>query len=289
MKQVASLVFALTILATTGSARAQELYGTLKKIKDSGAITIGFRESSTPFSSYDQSGKAVGYSIDLCLRIADEVKSELKMPNLEVKFTAVNPQTRIPLLANGTVDLECGSTTNTFTRQQQVDFLYTMFVTGANLTVRKDAGIKDIEDIAGKVVGIPLGSTNERTIKAKIEELKLANVRLVNLKDHAEGMLALETGRIDAYCNDEVVSYGLMAKSKAADQLAVVGRLLSFDPYGIMVRRDDSAFRMVGNRALASLFRTGEIKTIYKKWFDPLNVPLSNDLEIVFKTQAIPN
>ena len=274
-------------LVATGSASAQELYGTLKKVKESGVFTIGHRESSYPFAYYDEKGKPVGFAVELCERIAEAVKKELKMPGLQVKYLAVNSQTRIPLITNGTIDIECGSTTNNLTRQQQVDFTHITYVTGTRLLINKKTGIKEVEDLNGKVAGVAQGTTNERIIRGLIDKLKL-NTKLLYVKDHSEGMLALETDRIDAYVHDEVGEFALLAKSKKKDELAVVGRLLSFDPYGLMVRRDDSAFRLVANRTLSDLFRSGEIKTIFKKWFDPVGIPMSEDVRMVFKLQALP-
>ena len=209
------------------------------------------------------------------------------MPNLQIKYLPVNPQTRIPLLTNGTVDIECGSTTNNLTRQQQVDFTHITYVTGTRLLVSKKSGIREVEDLKGKVAGVAQGTTNEKIIRDLMESLKL-NVRLLYVKDHSEGMLALETDRIDAYVHDEVGQFALLAKSKKKDELAVVGRLLSFDPYGLMVRRDDSAFRLVANRVLSDLFRSGEIDAIFKKWFDPVGIPMTDDVRHIFRLQALP-
>jgi glutamate/aspartate transport system substrate-binding protein len=289
MKRIISTLLGAIMMIACYAATAQELGPTLKKIKDSGVITIGFRESSVPFSFYNEAGKPAGYAVDLCMRIVDSVKKELKLERLETKFTPVSGQTRIPLLVNGTIDLECGSTTNTFTRQQQVDFLYTMFVTGSSIITRNEAKIKRVSDLSGKVIGVALGTENEKTLKDRIAKDQLTNVRLVYVKDHAEGMLALETGRLDAYTTDEVVSYGLIAKAKQPKQLSVLPELLSFAPYGIMIRRDDSSFRLVANKALADVFRSGEIKSIYAKWFGPIGFPLRPDLEILFRMQAIPD
>jgi glutamate/aspartate transport system substrate-binding protein len=276
---------AALLLAT--SAQAEDLYGTLKKIKDSGTIVIGHNEDSPPFASFDANGKPQGYSIDLCNRIAQGVKAELKMDNLTVKYQAVNGQTRTPLLVNGTVDLVCATTTNTFARQRQVDFLNTMFVTGNRILVKKGSGIKEIEDLRGKVVSANQGTTNEKVLAQLNEKLNLG-ITILPTKDQPQAWVALETGRTDAHMTDEVVEYGLIAKAKDPSAYEVTGRLLSFDPYAIVVRRDDSAFRMVANHVLADLFRSGEIETIYKKWMDPIGMPLSNNLKVLFAMQAIP-
>jgi glutamate/aspartate transport system substrate-binding protein len=278
---------ALALVLTAQGASAQALYGTLKKIKDSGAIVIGHNEDSPPFSFFGQDGKPQGYSIDLCNLIADEVKKELKMDNLTVRYQAVNGQTRIPLLVNGTVDLVCATTTNTLSRQQQVDFLYTMFVTGNRLLVKKGSGIKEIEDLKGKTVSANQGTTNERVLKELNDKLKLG-IKHLATKDQPQGWIALETDRTDAHMTDEVVEFGLIAKAKNPQDYEVVGRLLSFDPYAIVVRRDDSAFRQVGNRVLARLFRSGEIYKIYDKWLSTISMPASEHLKTLFEMQAIP-
>ena len=180
------------------------------------------------------------------------------MDNLTVKYQAVNGQTRTPLLVNGTVDLVCATTTNTFSRQQQVDFLNTMFVTGNRLLVKKNSGIKEIEDLKGKVVSANQGTTNEKVLNELNQKLNLG-IKILPTKDQPQAWIALETDRTDAHMTDEVVEYGLIAKSKNPADYAVVGRLLSFDPYAIVIRRDDSAFRSLGNKVLADLYRNGEI------------------------------
>lgn len=287
MARLALIAGAVTAAGMAFPAAAAELYGTLKKVKETGTFTIGHRESSYPFAYYDDQKKPVGYAVELCVRIAEAVKKELNLPNMQIKFLPVNPQTRIPLLTNGTIDIECGSTTNNLTRQQQVNFTHTMYVTGTRLLVSKASNIKEVEDLKGKIAGVAQGTTNERIIKDLMEQLKI-NARLVYVKDHAEGMLALETGRIDAYVHDEVGQYALLSKSKQKDKLAVVGRLLSFDPYGLMVRRDDSAYRLIADRTLSDLFRSGEINAIFKKWFDPYEIAMSEEVRWVFKLQALP-
>lgn len=271
-----------------GAASAQELYGTLKKINDTNTITIGHRDSSVPFAYYDEKKQPVGYAMDLCNRVVEEVKKRLNKPNLEVKYLTVNPQTRIALMANGTTDIECGSTTNTLGRQEQVEFSPVYFTTGTKVLTRKSFKAKEIEDFQGKAVGLVVGSTNERAVKALIDAGKLKNIRVLNLKDHAEALVALETDRIDAYASDDIILYGLMHKSRIKDQLEVVGRFLTYDPYGLMMRRDDSAFRLLVNKTIAGLMRSGEIEKMYAKWFGPMGVPISPLLKAAFELQALP-
>ncbi len=273
---------------------AQELAGTLKKIKDSGTITLGVRETSIPFSYLDDKQNAIGYSIDLCMAIVEEVKKELMMPTLMVKTNPVTSQTRIPLMANGTIDMECGSTTNNLTRQKQVAFAPVTFVTGTKLLVKKSSKIKSYKDLKGKTVVVTQGTTNERVIKALSDKENL-NIKFLNAKDHAESFLTVESGRAAAFSMDDVLLYGLVAKAKKPKDFDVVGDYLSYDPYGIMFRKNDADFAIVANRALANLMRTGEINKIYDKWFvgklpsgETIGMPMSPLLKVGFQLQALP-
>jgi glutamate/aspartate transport system substrate-binding protein len=276
------------LLLTNTMASAQELYGTLKKIKDSGTIVIGHNEDSPPFASFGADGRPLGYSIDICNKIAEAVKAELKMDNLTVKYQAVNGQTRTPLLVNGTVDLVCATTTNTFSRQKQIDFLNTIFVTGNRLLVKKDSGIKEIEDLKGKVVSANQGTTNEKVLHELNDKLGLG-IKILPTKDQPQAWAALESDRTDAHMTDAVVEYGLIAKAKNPDAYMVTGRLLSFDPYAIVIRRDDSAFRSLGNHVLAKLYRSGEWEQIYTKWMSTIGQPLSPELKQLMSMQNYPD
>jgi glutamate/aspartate transport system substrate-binding protein len=278
----------LVALLMGSAVSSQELYGTLKKVNDSNSLVIGHRESSAPFSYLDERKVPVGYAMDLCARVAEEVKAVLKKPDLKIVYVPVNPQTRIAKVMDGSVDLECGSTTNTLRREQQVDFSATYFTTGTRLLARRAAGAREIEDFNGKAIGVIAGSTNEAAVKALIAAGKPRDVRLVEIKDYADGLAAVEDNRVDAFATDDIVLYGLLAKSAKKPELEVIGRLLTYDPYGIMLRRDDSAFRLVVNRTLARLFRSGEIDGIYDKWFSPMSVPVSPLLKAGFALQAVP-
>ena len=273
---------------------AQELTGTLKKIKDSGTITLGVRETSIPFSYLDDKQQAIGYSIDLCMAIVEEVKKELMMPTLMVKTNPVTSQTRIPLMSNGTIDLECGSTTNNLTRQKQVAFAPVTFVTGTKLLVKKSSKIKSYKDLKGKTVVVTQGTTNERTIKALSDKENLG-IKFLNAKDHAESFLTVESGRAAAFSMDDVLLYGLIASAKKPKDFDVVGDYLSYDPYGIMFRKNDADFAIVANRALSGLMRSGEINKIYDKWFigklpsgATIGMPMSPLLKVGFQLQALP-
>lgn len=290
-RPVSSAIGAAAVLALISSASAtlaEEIGGTLKKIKDTGAITIGHREASSPFSFLDANKQPVGYAVDLCLKVVDEVKASLQKPDLVVKYAMVNAQTRIPMVVDGSVDLECGSTTNTLARQQQVDFSATYFTTGTRLLTWKSNKAAEIEDFAGKSIAVVGGSTNEKAVKALIDADKVKGAKLVVVKDYGEGIASLEKKSVDAFATDDIVLFGLLAKSANKADLDVIGRFLTYDPYGIMIRRNDPDFRLVVNRALARVFRSGEAERIYAKWFDPISVPMSPLLKAGFQLQAIP-
>ena len=264
----------------------------LQRIAERGEVSIGHRETSIPFSYIGDDEKPQGYSIDICMKIVDAIKAELGNDDIAVKFVPVTGQTRIPLIANGTIDIECGSTTNNLTRQKQVSYLSTTFITGTKIASKKDSGITEIEDLEGKIIGLSSGTTNEKAIKAIIEEKGL-NVDIVAVKDHSQGWLSLETDRIDAYGSDDVLLYGLISKSKDPSQFQVTGRFLSFDPYAIMVPRNDSTFERLGRVVMSDMMRSGEMEEVYTKWFVPgptnINMPLSATLKTAFEVQAFPH
>ncbi len=266
MKCITSLFAALIAgVAFTGVAIAQD-GGTLKKIRDTGVIKIGNRDASIPFSYLDDKQQPVGYGVDICLKVVDAIKANLKMPNLKVEFVPVTSQTRIPVLTGGNIDLECGSTTNSVERQKQVAFAPTYFVTGTKIIVKKDAGIKGYDDLKGKTVVFTQGTTNERAMKAYNDEKKLG-INFIPAKDHAESFLAVETGRAVAFPMDDIILYGLKANARNPDDFLVVGEFLSDDPYGIMMRRDDTEFKKLVDGVVAGLYKSGEINKIYAKWF----------------------
>ena len=285
---------ALALAFTASATLAQDLTGTLKKIKDSGTITIGHRETSIPFSYLDDKQQPVGYSMDLCAAVVEEVKKELQMTQLAVKYNPVTSQTRIPLMENGTIDIECGSTTNTLTRQKQVSFAPTTFITGTKLVVKKSSKIKTYKDLKNKTVVVTQGTTNERVIKALSDKENLG-IKFLNAKDHAESFLTVESGRAVAFSMDDVLLYGLVAKAKNPKDYEVVGDYLSYDPYGLMFRKNDDAFGVVVRRTLANLMRSGEINKIYDKWFvgklpsgETLSMPMQPLLKAAFQLQALP-
>ncbi|POB00213.1 amino acid ABC transporter substrate-binding protein [Chromobacterium sinusclupearum] len=267
-------------------AGAAELTGTLKKIKESGVIVLGNRDSSIPFSYYDNNQKPIGYSVDLANKVVDEVKKELKMPNLQVRYNLVTSQTRIPLVQNGTVDLECGSTTNNAERGKQVAFSVGIFEIGTRLLTAKTSGIKDFPDLKGKNVVTTAGTTSERLIKA-MNASKNLGMNVISAKDHGESFLMLESGRAVAFMMDDALLYGEMAKAKNPANWTVTGKSQSYEIYGCMLRKDDPAFKKVVDTALTNTFKSGEINKIYAKWFTSpvppkglnLNFPMSDELK----------
>ena len=291
MKRITRLVTALIAgMAFTGAAVAQD-GGTLKKIRDTGVIKIGHRDASIPFSYLDDKQQPIGYGVDLCLKIADAIKANLKMPNLKVEFVPVTSQTRIPILTGGNIDLECGSTTNSIERQKQVSFAPTYFMTGTKIVVKKSSGIKGYDDLKGKTVVFTTGTTNERAMKT-YNDAKNLGINFIPSKDHAESFLAVETGRAAAFPMDDILLYSLVASAKTPSDYVVLGEFLSDDPYAIMVRKDDAEFKKLVDTTVGNIYKSGEINKIYAKWFQSkippkginLNFPMSDGLKEAVKT-----
>lgn len=284
-----SKLFAVLIGAgvIAGAAQAQES-GTLKKIKDTNTITLGVRDSSIPFSYLDDKQSYQGYSIDLCMKVVSAVQKHLGLSSLNVKMNPVTSATRIPLMANGTVDLECGSTTNNLERQKQVAFAPTTFVTANRLLAKKSSNIKTLNDMKGKSLVSTSGTSNLKQVTALNAERNLG-MNIMAAKDHAEGFLMVETGRAVAFAMDDILLASLAASSKSPNDYSITSEALSVEPYGIMLRRDDPEFKKVVDNAIIAVFKSGEINRIYSKWFmSPippkginLNVPMSEQLKSV--------
>ena len=286
LKTMFTAIMAIGLFA--GTAAAQE--GTLKKIKDTGTITIGHRESSIPFSYYDDKQQVVGYAMDLCNKIVDAVKANLKLAKLDVKLQPVTSATRIPLIANGTVDLECGSTTNNLERQKQVSFTITHFVTANRFVSKKAAKLNKLEDLKGKSVVSTSGTTNIKQITELNTERNLG-LTILPAKDHAEAFLMVETDRAAAFVMDDILLASLVAGSKDPSAYVISTDAFSKpEPYGIMLRKDDPAFKKVVDAATAAVYQSAEGQKIYDKWFlqkiPPkglnLNVPMSAELKHEF-------
>jgi len=289
MKRFSRLLAALFAAgAISGVAGAQELTGTLKKIKDTGTITLGHREASIPFSYFDDKQQVIGYAMDLCSRIVDAIKSELKMPKITVKLNPVTSATRIPLMANGTIDLECGSTTNNLERQKQVGFTITHFVTANRYVAKKASNVKALADLKGKTVVSTSGTTNIKWATEENAKQKLG-MNIIAAKDHPEAFLTVETGRALAFFMDDILLYTMVASSKNPGEWMIGAEAYTIEPYGIMLRREDAPFKKVVDNAMIGLYKSGEVNKIYEKWFlKPVppkgvnyNVPMSAQFKAV--------
>ncbi|MFC5476535.1 amino acid ABC transporter substrate-binding protein [Paraherbaspirillum soli] len=285
-KLVAALI-GLGVLV--GSVQAQELTGTLKKIKDTGTITLGVRDSSIPFSYLDDKQSYQGYSIDLCLKAATAIQKQLGMTELKVKMVPVTSATRIPLISNGAIDLSCDSATNNAERQKVVSFAPTMFVTATRLLAKKSSNIKSLDDLKGKTIVSTSGTSNLKLVTILNGERNLG-MNILAAKDHAEAFLMVETGRAVAFAMDDILLASLAANSRAPADYAITTDALSVEPYGIIERKDDPAFKKAVDVALSNVYKSGQINDIYAKWFlkaiPPkginLNVPMSAELKKAF-------
>jgi len=282
-------VVASLVLGFAGAAHAQQT-GTLKKIQDTGSITIGHRDASIPFSYYDDKQQPIGFALDLCLRIVDAVKTELKLPKLDVKYQLVTSANRIPLIANGTVDLECGSTTNNAVRQKEVAFTMTHFLTANRVVSKKSANLKTIDDLKGKTMVSTSGTTNITQL-TELNKTKNVGMNIIPANGHAEAFQMVETGRAVGFAMDDILLYSLVASSRSPSDYVISDFALSLpEPYGIMLRRDDAAFKKVVDSAMSRLYKSGEAAKLYDKWFlkpvPPkginLNVPLSGQMKNLF-------
>ena len=280
----------LASVAASSFAHAEELTGTLKKIKDNGVIVVGHRESSVPFSYYNNEQKVVGYSQDYSNAIVDAVKKKLDLPNLQVKMMPITSQNRIPLLQNGTIDFECGSTTNNLERQQQAAFSDTIFVIGTRLLVKKGSDIKDFADLKGKTVVVTSGTTSEVLLNKLNEEKKL-DLRIISAKDHGDSFRTLETGRAVAFMMDDALLAGERAKAKKPDNWDIVGTPQSKEAYGCMMRKDDAEFKKLVDDTIVKAQTSGEATKWFETWFKKpippknlnMNFELSDDMKALFK------
>ena len=267
MKSAISIIAAACLLVgAEAPAAAQDLEGTLKKVKETGIFTVGDRESSLPLSYLDDKLKPVGFSIELCKHVVDAVKAKLGMPDLNVKYNPVTSATRIPLVANGTVDIECGSTANMTSRQQQVGFSYTFFVPQFKWIVRADSNIKSAEDLRGKTVAVTAG-TNTALFVNKMNNEENLGMTITQGKDHAESFLLVETGRASAWMEDDVLLAGFRANAKSPADFKLLDKSYPSDPYALMIRKDDPQFKALVDEALAQLMRAGEFEQLYTQWF----------------------
>jgi ABC-type amino acid transport substrate-binding protein len=274
----AAMVLCAGALATAAQAQgqAQSQSSTLAKVAQGGSITLSYRESSVPFS-YLAGGQPVGFGVDICDRIVEAVKVRTKRPDLKTERMPVTSANRIPLVVNGTVDLECGSTTNNAVRREQVEFAVNYFYTGTRLMVKKSSGIQGLADLKGKKIATTTGTTNLQVLRKYLKDQD-QNSELLTSKDHADGALLAETGRADAYAMDDVLLYGLIGNAKNPAEWSVVGEPLQVEPYAIMLRKNDPEFKKLVDDTLIAMMKSGEFERLYDKWFmqaiPPRNVPL---------------
>ncbi|CDG16980.1 amino acid ABC transporter substrate-binding protein [Xenorhabdus doucetiae] len=284
------LMLTMMLLSAVGAAHAQELTGTLKKIKENGVIVVGHRESSVPFSYYDNQQNVVGYSQDYSNLIVEAVKKKLDMPNLQVKLIPITSQNRIPLLQNGTFDFECGSTTNNLERQKQAAFSNTIFAVGTRLLTKKDSGVKGFDDLAGKNVVVTSGTTSEILLN-KLNDEKQMKMRIISAKDHGDSFRTLESGRAVAFMMDDALLAGERAKAKKPDQWTIVGKPQSEEAYGCMLRKNDPQFKTLIDDVIVKVQTSGEAEKMFDHWFkEPippknlnLNFSMSDEMRALFK------
>jgi glutamate/aspartate transport system substrate-binding protein len=290
MKKLRILGLVLAAGLGVSGAGAEELTGTLKTIKETGALTIGYRDSSIPFSYLDDNQKPVGFALDICYKIADAIKAELKLDKLEVKMNPVTSSTRIPLIANGTVDLECGSTTNNAERQKQVAFTNTHFLTASRFAAKKANNLMTIDDLKGKTVASTAGTTNIKQL-TEANAARNLGITIIPAKEHAEAFLMVETDRAAAFVMDDILLASFIAGSKDPGAFTISKDAFSKpEPYGIMLRRDDPPFKKVVDAATAKLYTSGEGQKLYDKWFMSkippkglnLNTPIAPELKAEF-------
>ena len=259
-------VAALACAALAVPAAAQTLTGTLKKIKETGSITVGYRESSIPFSYLDDKQQPIGYAMDLCMKIVDAVRSELKMPKLKVQLQPVTSSNRIPLMQNGTIDLECGSTTNSVERQKQVSFGPTYFVINVTAAVKKSSGINSLAELNGKTISTTSGTTSVPLLK-KYEKTQNVQVKEIYGKDHAESFLLVADDRAAAFVMDDILLAGQIANARNPSDYRILPESLRQEPYSMMLRKDDPQFKALVDKSVGAVMKSGEIEKIYARWF----------------------
>jgi glutamate/aspartate transport system substrate-binding protein len=277
----------IAMFAFSGTAVAEKFTGTLQKIAETGVITIGYNEESAPFSFKDTAGGAAGYSVDLCRRIAAATKEKLGLDKLEVRYVPVTLHTRFDAVESGEIDIECGSSTVTLSRQERVDFTLLTFVTGGSLVSKADQAILSTEDLSGKKVAVISDTTTEKALAGYLND-NLIDSDVVLVETDEEGMSMLDEGKVQAFASDQVVLIGLIVRTDNPADYALAQDLFSFEPYGFMVRRGDPDFRLVANRTLAQIYRTGQYQKLFNKWFGSVGVRPSPVLAAMYKLQALP-
>ena len=284
MKRVFSVLLWFLVLA--GTAFGQDLDGTLKKIKTSGTVTMGYRDGAPPFAFVGPDKEPMGYSVDLCKYVAAGIQKQLAMDNLKVNWVPVTAENRIDMVVQGKIDIECGTTTASLSRQERVDFSLMTFVDGGSLLATSTANLQTLADLVGKRIAVIPGTTTEKALADFMKKKSLA-AETIQVKDHADGVAALEAGRADAFASDRGILIGLAVTSKDPGKFFLANLLFSYEPYGLMMRRNDPAFRLAVNRALAQLYRSGGIVAIYDRWFGRIGKP-SEALEAMYLLNGLP-
>jgi len=282
----AVLLAALTALALGGPVLGQDLDGTLKKIKTSGTFTIGYRDSAPPFSFPGPDKRPVGYSIDVCMQVASAIQKQLGMADLKLNWVPVTAENRIDMVAQGKVDIECGTTTMTLSRQERVDFSLMTFIDGAGLLTTAGTNWRGVADLTDKRIAVIPGTTTEKALNDFLKK-EFISVKVVPVKDHLEGVGAIEKGLADAFASDRGTLIGIAVTSKDPTRFALANVVFSFEPYGLMMRRNDAAFRLAVNRALAGLYRSGGFVPIYERWFGGFGKP-SEAIQAMYLLNGLP-
>lgn len=295
MPRLLPAVASIALLLAIPGVGAQELTGTLKRIKDTKTVTLGYRASSIPFSYLNKVGDPIGYSIDLCHAVVDQVSKEFEGTEIAVKYEKVTAETRIPAVRAGEIDLECGSTTANFERKKEVAFSPIFFIAGTKLLVSRSSGITSYRDLRNKTVVVTAGTTNEAAVRA-ISEKQHLGIKFLVGKDHDKSFAILKEGKADAFATDDVLLYGLVATSRLGDRYHVVGDYLSYDPYGLIYRKNDLDFGAVVDQTFNRLAESRELVQLYNKWFqqrlptgETLDLPISPQLEEVFRVEGVPD
>lgn len=282
------LLTAVFIILAVGPSGAEQLTGTLQKINNSGAIVLGHRDASPPFSSLDEKKQPAGYSVDLCSRIVEAVKTKLGRPDLTVRYVPVSAENRFDKVADGTIDIECGNTTHTLSGREHVDFTLTTFITGAGLLLPAGSDVKSVGELGGKRVAVVEGTTTEMALRNQLSQ-GLIDAKVLPVKDHDAGIKMLEKGQVDAHAGDQLVLIGLARAAKDPKKFALAPELFTYEPYALPLRRNDADFRLVADRALAQLYRTGQIAQIYDKWFGDWGGRPSRLLLSMFALNGLPD
>ncbi|CAJ0884386.1 Glutamate/aspartate import solute-binding protein [Ralstonia sp. LMG 32965] len=274
----AALLFASLSSFVPGTVLASST-PVLDRIRDTGAVRVAYRESSVPFSFYDADKKPVGYAMDLCLRVVDKLRADLKRPDLKVQYVMVTPSTRMPAIMEGKADLECGSTTNNRERREKVAFTIPHYIAGIRMLVKTSSGIRKWDDLRGKTVVTTKGTTSVAELR-KMNDVRVLNMTFLEAKDHAESFAMVETGKADAFAMDDVLLYGFRANTKTPSDYAVVGDMLTVEPYAIMLSKDDPEFKRLVDRAMTNIILDYDAEKLYKKWFQQPIPPRSAKLDI---------